>query len=142
VPAPGAFADGLADRALYLVERGPARAVPRRPSVPVVDDDIGGPYSVGPRDVFERSLEPGAAPRQGRVVALYAEPRSWKGRADLGRRSREQLGRLAPGAALVVLFGHPRLVDQIPGQAPVLVAWHGQTLMQRAAARWVRRAAG
>jgi hypothetical protein len=75
-------------------------------------------------------------------VALYAEPRSWKGRANLGPRSRQQLERLAPEAALVVLFGHPRLVDQIPGAAPVLVAWHGQPLMQRAAARWIRRAAG
>jgi beta-glucosidase len=140
--AHGAFADGLADRALYLIERGPGRAVPRHPSVPVVDDDIGGPYTVGPRDVLERSLELGTARRQGRIVALYAEPRSWKGRAALGPRSLQQLGRLAPEAALVVLFGHPRLVDQIPGTAPVLVAWHGQALMQSAAARWVRRAAG
>jgi beta-glucosidase-like glycosyl hydrolase len=138
----GAFADGLADRALYLVERGTALGAPRRPAVPVVDDDIGGPYTVGPRDVFERSLDLGAgAVRRGRVVALYAEPRSWKGRANLGAKTLDQLMRLAPAAALVVLFGHPRLVTQIPGSAPVLVAWHGQALMQRAAARWVRRAA-
>jgi hypothetical protein len=28
-------------------------------------------------------------------------------------------------------------VPQIPGRAPVLCCWHGQLLMQRAAARWV-----
>jgi hypothetical protein len=54
----------------------------------------------------------------------------------------DQLVLLAPAAALVVLFGHPRLVTQIPGSAPVLVAWHGQALMQRAAARWLRRGGG
>jgi hypothetical protein len=50
-----------------------------------------------------------------------------------------QLVSLAPNAALIVLFGHPRLVTQIPGSAPVLVAWHGMPLMQRTAARWVMR---
>src|SRR3989441_6528481 len=72
-----------------------------------------------------------------RVVLVYAEPRSWKGRADLGARSRAALRRLVPGAALVVLFGHPRLASQIPGTAPILLSWDGQPLMQRAAARWV-----
>jgi hypothetical protein len=70
------------------------------------------------------------------VVALYAEPRSWKGRANLGEATLTQL-RAAEDASLVVLFGHPRLATQIPGQAPVLVAWHGMPLMQRVAARWL-----
>lgn len=71
------------------------------------------------------------------MILVYAEPRSWKGRGDLGARSLAQLARLAPSAALVVLFGHPRLAAQIPGEAPIVCAWHGQALMQRAAARWV-----
>jgi hypothetical protein len=75
------------------------------------------------------------------VLLVYAEPRSWKGRADLGARSLARLDRLVPGAALVVLFAHPRVVAQIPGDVPVLCAWHGQALMQRAAARWVRQRA-
>jgi hypothetical protein len=49
------------------------------------------------------------------------------------------LARLAPSAAQIVLFGHPRLAAHIPGEAPILCAWHGQALMQRAAARWVRQ---
>src|SRR3989454_9819774 len=78
-----------------------------------------------------------AAGNVQRMVLVYAEPRSWKGRADLGARSRAALRRLVPGAQLVVLFGHPRLAGQIPGTAPILLCWHGQPLMQRAAARWV-----
>jgi hypothetical protein len=71
------------------------------------------------------------------VVLVYAEPRSWKGRADLGARSLATLEQLVPSASLVVLFAHPRLAGQIPGDVPVVCAWHGQALMQRAAARWV-----
>src|SRR2546422_7664228 len=36
-----------------------------------------------------------------RIILVYAEPRSWKGRANLGARSLAQLRRLAPGAELV-----------------------------------------
>jgi beta-glucosidase-like glycosyl hydrolase len=138
-----ALADGLADRAAHPVRGGePALRAPL--SVSIVDDDVGGPYSVGPRDVFHATLrEAGvslvqrATGNRQRIVLVYSEPRSWKGRADLGPRSRAALRRLAPGAGLVVLFGHPRLVAQIPGTAPILMCWHGQPLMQRAAARRV-----
>jgi beta-glucosidase-like glycosyl hydrolase len=143
--AHAAFADGLADRAIHVV-RGDAPALHAPLTVPIVDDDVGGPYSVGPRDVFHQALrEAGVAIGKGargngnRVVLVYAEPRSWKGRANLGRRSLAQLRRLAPAAGLVVLLAHPRLAAQIPGRAPILCCWHGQTLMQRAAARWVAR---
>jgi beta-glucosidase-like glycosyl hydrolase len=136
-------ADGLADRAAHLV-RGDEPAIRTPLCVSIVDDDVGGPYSVGPRDVFHATLrEAGIGLAQSttgnrqRIVLVYAEPRSWKGRADLGPRSRAALRRLVPGAQLVVLFGHPRLVAQIPGTAPILMCWHGQPLMQRAAARRV-----
>ncbi len=141
--AHGAFAGGLADRAGHLV-RGDAPALHAPLAVSIVDDDVGGPYTVGPRDVFIQALrEAGIAVVQRatrnvqRVVLVYAEPRSWKGRANLGARSLAQLRRVAPGARLVVLFAHPRLAAQIPGRAPILCCWHGQALMQRAAARWI-----
>jgi len=137
------FADGLADRAVHLV-RGVAPRLTRPFSIEIVDDDVGGPYSIAPRDVFQKALggagvsvTPGRRPGVSRVIIVYSEPRSWKGRGDLGERSLAQLGRLAPSAKLVVLFGHPRLAAQIPGEAPIVCAWHGQALMQRAAARWV-----
>jgi len=142
------FADGLADRAVHLV-RGEAPRLVAPLSVTIVDDDVGGPYSIPPRDVFHGVLRragvqlgTGDGGRGMGIVLVYAEPRSWKGRADLGARSVERLERLVPGAALVVLFAHPRLVAQIPGDVPVLCAWHGQALMQRAAGRWVRERVG
>jgi beta-glucosidase len=134
------FADELADRAVHLL-RGEAPRLAAPFSVEIVDDDVGGPYSIAPRDVFQKTLGASGVGRGGRrVILVYAEPRSWKGRGDLGARSVAQLERLAPSAQLVVLFGHPRLVAQIPGEAPILCAWHGQALMQRAAARWVKAA--
>jgi len=141
--AHGAFADGLADRALAWW-RGAAPRVPRPLRIAIVDDDVGGPYTVGPRNVFEGALREAGVEIEGsgtgdggRVVLVYAEPRSWKGRALLGERSLGRLRALVPGADLVVLFGHPRLAAQVPAGPPVLGAWHGQPLMQRAAARRV-----
>ena len=143
-----AFADRLADRAAHLA-RGDAPALRAPLAVSIVDDDVGGPYTVGPRDIFVQALrEAGVSIGQRAtgnvrpVVLVYAEPRSWKGRANLGARSLAQLRRLASaggagGAQLVVLFAHPRLAAQIPGRAPILCCWHGQPLMQRAAARRV-----
>jgi beta-glucosidase-like glycosyl hydrolase len=141
----GVFADSLAGRVTHMV-RGDAPALKAPFAVTIVDDDVGGPYMVGPRDIFHRTLrEAGVAIANGTreggrgtgVVLVYAEPRSWKGRADLGPRSLRILRRVAPRANLIVLFAHPRLVPQVPGNAPVLCCWHGQPLMQRAAARWV-----
>jgi beta-glucosidase len=138
------FADRLADRAAHLV-RGEAPSLAAPVSVSIVDDDMGGPYSIPPRDVIVKTLadlgvgitRPPTPGTRHRIVLVYAEPRSWKGRADLGARSLARLERLVAGAALVILFAHPRLVVQVPGDAPVVCCWHGQALMQRAAARWV-----
>jgi beta-glucosidase len=145
VAAHAAYADWLAGRVTHMA-RGDAPTLGPPFTVAIVDDDVGGPYTVGPRDVFTRTLGEagvmivkgtGDGGRGKRIVLVYAEPRSWKGRADLGLRSLRALRRLAPRCALVVLFAHPRLATQIPGNAPVLCCWHGQPLMQRAAARWV-----
>jgi len=138
------FADSLADRTVHLL-RGTAPSLKRSLDVAIVDDDVGGPYSIPPRDVFHKTLRdsgfrvaPGRGPgARHSILLVYAEPRSWKGRADLGAASVARLERLVPDAALVILFAHPRLVSQIAGDVPVLCAWHGQALMQRAAARWV-----
>jgi hypothetical protein len=93
--------------------------------------------------VFAAALGTGAAAvpagtARRRVIALYAEPRSWKGRAELGPRTLRALERFAAGAPLIVLFGHPRLAAAIPPGPSILCAWHGQSLMQRAVARWLR----
>jgi hypothetical protein len=69
---------------------------------------------------------------------VFAEPRAWKGRSGLGSASREALAHHASGADLIVLFGHPRLLGELPSRPPVLLAWHRQRLMQEAVARWLR----
>jgi hypothetical protein len=107
----------------------------------VVDDDLGGPYPPGPTDYAIKALGPELASRYtggSRVVLVFAEPRAWKGRAGFGEASRQALASYATEADLIVLFGHPRLVEQLPSEAPVLLAWHRQRLMQEAVARWIR----
>ena len=134
-----AFAEALADLTLHVL-RGDALGLVEPLEILIVDDDLGGPYAVGPRDLFKRRLTNlGVRTGKGgsRIVLVYAEPRSWKGRAMLGDRSLAALRRAAPSAALIILFGHPRLEGQLEGTAPVLCGWHGQPLMQHAAARWV-----
>ena len=106
----------------------------------VIDDDQGGWYAPGPSDLVRRRLAArGVFERQGapRVVLAFAEPRAAKGRAGFGPDSRAALALAVPGAALVVLFAHERLLPEIPAGPPVLVAWHRQPLMQHAVARWL-----
>ena len=106
----------------------------------VVDDDVGGPYPPGATDYVHRALGPELIGRYSggsRVVMVFAEPRAWKGRSGLGPASREALAHHASGADLLVLFGHPRLLGELPNRAPVLLAWHRQRLMQEAVARWL-----
>src|SRR2546428_2399528 len=88
--AHGAFGDGLADRAVHVL-RGEAPALGAPLAVSIVDDDVGGPYAVGPREVFIQTLRDAGVPVAQRatgnaqpIVLVYAEPRSWKGRAELG----------------------------------------------------------
>jgi beta-glucosidase-like glycosyl hydrolase len=128
-----------------LLSRGLARGVPPRLRAPlgfiVIDDDQGGPDPAGPevtgpRDVGLSGITVGKG--GSRIVLAYAEPRGWKGRAGFSAEARMKLELEAPGAELVVLFGHRRLIESIPGNAPVLVAWHRQSLMQFAAARWIQ----
>jgi hypothetical protein len=73
-----------------------------------------------------------------RIVLVLAEPRASKGRAGLGDRTKAALQAALPATRLIVLFGHPRLLEEIPAGPPVLLAWHRQGLMQEAAARWLK----
>ena len=111
----------------------------------VVDDDLGGPYPPSPSDWTQQALGPDLVARYGggsRVLLVFAEPRAWKGRSGFGAPARDALAAYAPEAELVVLFGHPRLAEEVPTDAPVLLAWHRQRLMQEAVARWIRRRVG
>jgi len=124
----------------------------------VVDDDVGGPYPPPSREPLRRAFGArsgaGGDPRgdgadvadaEGptRIVAVFADTRGWKGRAGLsddGRKAvREAIpagtptGRSEGGDAVILLFGHPRTRADLPSGVPVLCAWGGEALMQRAA---------
>jgi beta-glucosidase len=135
-------ADALADALVRQgMVRGSAPSLTGPLDLVVVDDDVGGPYPPSPSDWVARALGSELVGRYtggSRVVLVFAEPRAWKGRAGLSDAARESLASYAADADLVVLFGHPRLVGQIPSDAPVLLAWHRQRLLQEAVARWLR----
>jgi beta-glucosidase len=139
-------ADALADA---LLEQGMLRGAEPRLRGPldlvVVDDDLGGPYPPGPTDWTGQVLGPERLGRYSggsRVVLAFAEPRAWKGRSGFGPASRDALANAVPDADLIVLFGHPRLLPELPSNGPVLLAWHRQRLMQEAVGRWLRRRVG
>ena len=104
----------------------------------IVDDDAGGPYPLPPRGAFQAELEKqGAKVKPGgqRIVLLFADVKSWKGRASVSDESARKLDELLSIPAIVVLFGHPRRQEEIPGGSAVLCAWSGDEAMQRAAAQ-------
>jgi beta-glucosidase-like glycosyl hydrolase len=134
-------ADALADT---LLRKGMVRGAPPTLVGPldlvVVDDDVGGPYPPSSTEYVQRALGPELIGRYSggsRVVMVFAEPRAWKGRSALAPASREALAHHAAGADLLILFGHPRLLAELPNRSPVLLAWHRQRLMQEAVARWL-----
>ncbi len=130
----------IADRLLTQgVVRGSAPTLRTPIELIVIDDDQGGAWPAGPHDLVERALKAAGVPTGiggSRIVLAFAEPRASKGRAGFGAASLEAL-RAAANANLVMVFGHPRLAAEVPGDAPVIVAWHRQRLMQEAAARWI-----
>jgi beta-glucosidase-like glycosyl hydrolase len=139
-------AEALADALLKNgMVRGTAGALTAPLDLVVVDDDIGGPYPPSSGDYVHRSLGADLIDRYSggsRVVLVFAEPRAWKGRSGLGEGSREALAHHAAGADLIVLFGHPRLLAELPPRPPVLLGWHRQRLMQEGVARWLRERIG
>ena len=117
--------------------RGARGRPPESVELIVVDDDAGGPYPVPPRSGVAEALAARGvrlAPGGERVVLLFSDVKSWKGRATLSPESRTSLGAALARPATTILFGHPRLAAEVPGAGALLCAWSGDTLMQQAAA--------
>lgn len=80
-----------------------------------------------------------------RIVLLEATPQGWKGRAGLSREALEAVqselaaGRSTGRGAYLVVLGHIRLLDALPG--PAACAWAAEPIMEAAAARWIDGAA-
>jgi hypothetical protein len=74
------------------------------------------------------------------VVVLAATPRGWKGHVGLSADARERVERVraeSPRSA-VILLGHVR--DAASLEPPVVCAWSTESVMERAAGRWLDRA--
>ena len=146
---PNAYSpDGVADA---LLAAGLRRGTVARPvndvALEIVDDDQGGKWPASPNTYLKDALVGTDGRMDGwadapegafKVLMALAEPRASKGRAGFSAENRARLANLAPKADLIVLFGAPRLMKEIPGERPILLAWHRQKLMQEAVARWLR----
>ena len=146
----------VADLALGCVKargRGPGELLDRdRPLLlrPVSDD--AGPFAAGrfgeflaadlrqrgwEVEVVEEPASEGDPPAAQTLVALEATPRAWKGRASLSEASASAVHQAlrAADAGYLLLFGHPRIFEQLDREGAV--AWSSEPVMERAAARWL-----
>ncbi|HVS60113.1 MAG TPA: glycoside hydrolase family 3 N-terminal domain-containing protein [Gemmatimonadaceae bacterium] len=145
----------IAERVVHMVrERMPQ--LPQPWHLTIVDDDVGGPYPAPSRDPLISSLRAAGidivldadAPVNGSgstVVALFGDIRAWKGRPGYSAAAkdavRQALSRAEQTDRVIVQFSHPRLADELDVDAPILCAWGGEAVMQRAAARVLLRQA-
>jgi beta-glucosidase-like glycosyl hydrolase len=143
----------LAERVVHMLS-GQIPNLPQPWHLTIVDDDIGGPYPAPSRDPLVSALRNGGidvvldskgdgANAGSAVVALFGDIRAWKGRpgysADAKAAVRGAIGEESASNRLIVQFSHPRLADELEVSAPILCAWGGEAVMQRAAARVLLR---
>lgn len=143
----------LAEQVVHML-RGKMPRLQQPWNLVIVDDDIGGPYPAPSRDPLISALRTagvdlvvnGESPDAtgATVIALFGDIRAWKGRPGYSSWSKETvrrtLERTNDGDRLIVQFSHPRLATELEGDDPILCAWGGEAVMQRAAARVLLRA--
>ncbi len=148
---------GLADRVLQVV-RPLTRGVRAPVEICSFDSDTHGDYRA-PRlalmntlrtlSVDARVADRADGPSRGTVViTAFGEPVQGRGSLEVAAPVREgamQLyadARAAGRDAVILWFGHPRLASAFGDEAPLVVAWSGDTCMQAAAARWLAKQRG
>ena len=145
----------IAERVVHMV-RGKLPQLAQPWHLTIVDDDIGGPYPAPSRDPLISSLRAGgidlvldtdaAVDESGStVVALFGDIRAWKGRPGYSAAAQDAVRQALSGTSrndqVIVAFSHPRLADELDVDTPILCAWGGEAVMQRAAARVLLREA-
>ena len=142
----------LAERVVHLL-RGKMPALGQPWNFVIVDDDVGGPYPAPSRDPLTSTLTTGGIElitddtigiRTGAtVVALFGDIRAWKGTPGFSSKAKDAVRKALDGAPsadrLIIQFSHPRLAGELEGDAPILCAWGGEAVMQRAAGRVLLR---
>jgi beta-glucosidase-like glycosyl hydrolase len=151
-----AWGHRLADSVVRMV-RGVRPRMAQPLDVLVIDDEPRSAESAAAREPFIRALRDagwdarrvelagadaewasGAKQPRSRVIALFGEGRGGDGAgySDATRATVESAIERAPGA-LLMQFGHPRLIRDLPPGPPIATAWGGESAMQQAAARWL-----
>ena len=144
----------LAEQVVHMI-RGQMPPLEQPWNLVVVDDDLGGPYPAPSRDPLISALRAGGidvvlggiagtdAGTGATVIALFGDIRAWKGRPGFSSSAKDAvrgtLDASKPGDRLIVQFSHPRLANELDTDAPILCAWGGEAVMQRAAARVLLR---
>jgi beta-glucosidase-like glycosyl hydrolase len=143
----------IAERVVHMLS-GRIPNLPQPWHLTIIDDDIGGPYPAPSRDPLVSALRNGGidvvldskgdgSHAGSAVVALFGDIRAWKGRpgysADAKAAVRGAIGDDSASNRLIVQFSHPRLANELDVSAPILCAWGGEAVMQRAAARVLLR---
>ena len=147
------WAAQVAEQVVHMVQ-GRMPRLPRRWNLVIVDDDVGGPYPPPPRDPLIATLQAGGVDLVvgdetptgevgATVIALFGDIRAWKGRPGYSQTSRDSVRRALDSAGsrdrLIIQFSHPRLAGALQTDAPILCAWGGEGVMQKAAARVLLR---
>lgn len=146
------WSNHLAEQVVQLL-RGKLPALEQPWRFVIVDDDVGGPYPAPSRDPLVSTLASGgielitdpetSIETKSTVVALFGDIRAWKGRPGYSARAKESVRTALDGARdsdrLIIQFSHPRLAGELDEGAPILCAWGGEAVMQRAAARVLLR---
>lgn len=147
------WAAKVAEEVVHTVGGKLAR-LPQPWNLVIVDDDVGGPYPAPSREPFVSALRTGGIDLStgdeirtedagSTVIAVFADIRAWKGRPGFSTSAREAVRQAVSQAKtkerLIVLFSHPRLAAQLNVDVPILCAWGGEAVMQRAAARVMLR---
>ena len=141
----------LAEQVVHVL-RGKVPPLRQPWNLVIVDDDVGGPYPAPSRDPLISALRVGGidlavngeTPADGAtVIALFGDIRAWKGRPGYSSGAKEAIRRALegkdPADRLIIQFSHPRLAAELDVDAPILCAWGGEAVMQRAAARVLLR---
>jgi beta-glucosidase len=142
----------LSEQVVHMV-RGKLPALEQPWNLVIVDDDLGGPYPAPSREPLISTLRAGgvdlttngdsATERGSTVIALFGDIRAWKGRPGYSTAAKAEVRRAFDNPKtqdrLIIQFSHPRLADELDVDAPILSAWGGEAVMQRAAARVLLR---
>jgi len=147
------WAAQISEQVVHMVQ-GRMPRLSRRWNLIIVDDDVGGPYPPPPRDPLIATLQAGgidlvvgdqAATEEvgATVIALFGDIRAWKGRPGYSQKAKDAVRRALDAAGsrdrLIIQFSHPRLAAGLNTDAPILCAWGGEGVMQKAAGRVLLR---